>query len=312
MDAGHEIRSGLTSALFALGLAVAMILLVASPARADATSDAEACFLSKINAARTATGAQTLQRDASLAGYARVHSQAMAADGSIYHSSTSDLAPYLPNDWVMWGENVGVGGTCAVLFDAFMASPLHKEILLKPVFQYVGIGVYIDGDGTLWTTHIFLQRQTATTTTTTTAPPATTTTTTPPATTTTPPPPPATTTTTAPPATTTTTAPPATTTTTAPPATTTTTAPPATTTTTGPPDTSNTEPQAASALGTINGPDDPTGPAGTGSLTAAIRNWKSDGILCNDPECGGDQALLALIGAFLLSGSIITTWALRA
>ena len=257
MDAGHEIRSGLTSALFALGLAVAMILLVASPARADATSDAEACFLSKINAARTATGAQTLQRDASLAGYARVHSQAMAADGSIYHSSTSDLAPYLPNDWVMWGENVGVGGTCAVLFDAFMASPLHKEILLKPVFQYVGIGVYIDGDGTLWTTHIFLQRQTATTTTTTTAPPA-------------------------------------------------------TTTTTGPPDTSNTEPQAASALGTINGPDDPTGPAGTGSLTAAIRNWKSDGILCNDPECGGDQALLALIGAFLLSGSIITTWALRA
>ena len=167
MDAGHEIRSGLTSALFALGLAVAMILLVASPARADATSDAEACFLSKINAARTATGAQTLQRDASLAGYARVHSQAMAADGSIYHSSTSDLAPYLPNDWVMWGENVGVGGTCAVLFDAFMASPLHKEILLKPVFQYVGIGVYIDGDGTLWTTHIFLQRQTATTTTTT-------------------------------------------------------------------------------------------------------------------------------------------------
>ena len=88
--------------------------------------------------------------------------------------------------------------------------------------------------------------------------------------------------------------------------------PPATTTTTGPPDTSNTEPQAASALGTINGPDDPTGPAGTGSLTAAIRNWKSDGILCNDTECGGDQALLALIGAFLLSGSIITTWALRA
>ncbi|HDL49030.1 MAG TPA: CAP domain-containing protein [Actinobacteria bacterium] len=294
----------MTSALFALVLAVAMILLVASPARADATSDAEACFLSKINAARTATGAQTLQRDASLAGYARVHSQAMAADGSIYHSSTSDLAPYLPNDWVMWGENVGVGGTCAVLFDAFMASPLHKEILLKPVFQYVGIGVYIDGDGTLWTTHIFLQRQTATTTTTTTAPPATTTTTTPPPTTTTTP--------TAPPSTTTTPPPPAAPPPTTPPAAATPTAPPATTTPPGPPDPSNTEPQAASALGTINGPADPTGPAGTGSLTAAIRNWKSDGILCNDPECGGDQALLALIGAFLLSGSIITTWALRA
>ncbi|NOY56601.1 MAG: CAP domain-containing protein, partial [Actinobacteria bacterium] len=179
MDAGHETRSGLIGALFALVLGLAMVLLVASPALADATSDAEACFLSKINAARTATGAQTLQRDASLAGYARIHSQAMADDGSIYHSTTGDLAPYLPSDWVMWGENVGVGGTCAILFDAFMASPLHKENLLNPVFQYAGIGVYIDVDGTLWTTHIFLQRQTATTTTTTTTAPPTTTTTAP-------------------------------------------------------------------------------------------------------------------------------------
>ncbi len=303
MNAGHHPRSRLAGALLALVFLVAPVLLTATPALADSPTDTEACFLSKINAARSSTGAQPLARDATLAGYARTHSQAMAANGGIYHSSTGDLAPYLPTDWMMWGENVGVGGTCAVLFNAFMASPHHKENLLNPAFQYAGIGDFVDSNGTLWTTHVFLQRQTTSTT----QPPTTTTTQAP------------TTSTTTPPATTTTTQAP-TTTTTAPPTTavalppTTSTAPPSPTTTTTT-TTTTTEALAALPASTTTqvAPEaPPSGPNVAGSLTAAIRGWQSRGVLCNDPECGGDQVLLAFIGALLLSGSAITTWALRA
>jgi hypothetical protein len=298
VNAGHELSSRTARALFAVAIASSLVLAIASPARADASTDAEACFLSNINAARSSSGAPALHSDAALAGYARVHSQAMAAQGSIYHSSTADLTPYLPSDWKMWGENVGVGGTCAALFDAFMGSPPHKQNLLNADFQYVGIGVFIDGAGTMWTTHVFLQRAAVPTTTTTTAPP-TTTTSAPPTTTSAPP-----TTTSAPPTTTTTSAPPTPTTTpTAPPTTTTT---PATTTTTelvAAPTTTTTTAGGAIALSTPSSPN--------GVLASALHSWESHGVLCSDTSCGGDQLLLAFIGALLLGGSAVTTWALR-
>ncbi len=299
---------------------IAATLFVAQPALADTTSDAEACFLAKINAARVATGAQKLSSDSTLAGYARIHSKAMAENGSIYHSSTNDLAPYLPGDWMKWGENVGVGGSCDALFDAFWASPSHHDNLLDPVFQYAGIGVYIDGSSVIWTTHVFLQRASApATTTTTTAPPPVTTTTSPPPTTTTHPP--TTTTTTHPPATTSTTHPPATTTT-QPPATTTTTPTPASTSTTtstvatSPPTTTlaSTTTGATSTTASEGVPETTTTttrPDSASSLASLVGDWENDGVLCSEGRCGGDQALLAFIGVVLLGGSALTTWSLR-
>lgn len=290
--------------------AMAATILVAQPALADATSDAETCFLAKINAARVANRTPTLTTNSTLTEYARTHSKAMHEHGSIYHSSTDDLAPYLPDDWMQWGENVGVGGSCDALFDAFWASSSHRENLLDPVYQYAGIGVYIDENSVIWTTHVFLQRQNApATTTTTTAPPPTTTTAPPPTTTTTHP------TTTTSTSTTTAPPPPTTTPTQAPTTTGTPTTSTSTTETTGPvtttasTTTTSTTASAAAFPTTTTTTVSAEQPAST--LASLIGSWESDGLLCSESRCGGDQALLAFIGVVLLGGSAVTTWSLR-
>jgi hypothetical protein len=303
---------------------MAAMVFAAQPALADTTSNTEACFLAKINAARTAAGAQKLTANSTLAGYARIHSKVMSQHGSIYHSSTNDLEPYLPDDWIKWGENVGVGGSCDALFDAFWASSSHRENLLDPVFQSAGIGVYIDDNSVIWTTHVFLQRQNAPATTTTTAPPPTTTTAPPPTTTsstTTTAPPPSTTTTTQAPSTTTTTQAPTTTaapTTTSPATTTPTTtstgapAPTETTSTTEPPTTTaSTTPTTAPAALPLTTTTTVPAEQPARALASIAGNWESDGVLCSEGRCGGDQALLAFIGVMLLGGSALTTWSLR-
>jgi len=326
-----------------LGFTLAILTAAAPIVRASESTDLEACFFSKINAARVANGAPALVRDSNLVSYARIHSEAMYDNGGVYHSSAGDLDPYLPDDWLKWGENVGFGYECPGLFDAFMASQSHRENLLDPDFQYAGIGVYFDETGAIWTTHIFLYRQTApASSTTTTKPPSTTTTSAPPptttvgttttitvpTTTTTTAPAPTTTATTAPPTTTTppTTRPPATTTSAAPSATTTTTVPttttasPTTVTTTlastttsstttsttspPPPSSSTTTPRATTAALT-------NGPTAMGPVGSLVAHWEADGVLCSGGRCGGDQALLAFIGVVLLSGTVLTTWALR-
>jgi hypothetical protein len=285
---------------------MAAMVFAAQPALADTTSNTEACFLAKINAARTAAGAQNLTANSTLAGYARIHSKVMSQHGSIYHSSTNDLEPYLPDDWIKWGENVGVGGSCDALFDAFWASSSHRENLLDPVFQSAGIGVYIDDNSVIWTTHVFLQRQNAPTTTSSTTTTA---------------PPPSTTTTTQAPSTTTTTQAPTTTaapTTTSPATTTPTTtstgapAPTETTSTTEPPTTTaSTTPTTAPAALPLTTTTTVPAEQPARALASIAGNWESDGVLCSEGRCGGDQALLAFIGVMLLGGSALTTWSLR-
>jgi len=39
---------------------------------------------------------------------------------------------------------------------ALMASPTHRANILKPEYQYIGVGSYIDDTGHFWTTEIFL------------------------------------------------------------------------------------------------------------------------------------------------------------
>ena len=156
-------------------------------------------FVDKINQLRASLGLPTLAVDPELAAQARVWSQTMKDAGNIFHSKALDAG--ISADWEKLGENVGVGDTVDVLFDAFVNSPKHYENLVDPVYRYVGVGVVWDGDR-MFTTHRFMAlfppEETTTTeapratipaelpavdpvdppTTTTTAPPTTTTTTT--------------------------------------------------------------------------------------------------------------------------------------
>jgi uncharacterized protein YkwD len=90
-----------------------------------------------------------------LARYAKAHSQAMATDGYIYHSTGDQLRGALDGyDWELGGENVGVGGSLESLEDAFMASELHRRNILRRVYDHAAVGI-VRADDRIWITVIF-------------------------------------------------------------------------------------------------------------------------------------------------------------
>ena len=110
----------------------------AAPAGASTSSD-EAAFVADINALRVSRGLAPLVVDSRLVGNARRWAGVMGAAGRIWHNP--NLAGEGPGDWLLLGENVGVGPSERSLHNAFVASPHHLENLLDRRFQSIGIGV---------------------------------------------------------------------------------------------------------------------------------------------------------------------------
>ena len=123
------------------------------PASASAASD-ESCFLSAINAARSAAGVAPLSIQGDLLQIARSWSQTMATAGQLFHDP--NLAKLAPSSWQTLGENVGIGPTCDAIAQAFMNSPEHRRNILDPAFTTVGVGVVDAAGGTVWVTEDFM------------------------------------------------------------------------------------------------------------------------------------------------------------
>lgn len=149
-QAGANLRSG----------DVATSAAVATAATAAATppppAQAEAEFVARINSLRAARGLGSLTVDGELTAASRSWASVMAGEGRIFHSS--NLAQGLSTRWAKLGENVGVGGELASLFDAFVASPSHLENLVDPAYTHVGVGVVVSGNR-MFTTHRFMAVQ---------------------------------------------------------------------------------------------------------------------------------------------------------
>lgn len=111
---------------------------------------AENEFASRINSYRSSSGLAALSRSGSLDSYARSWAKKMAENGSISHSNIGSLL----GEWSSVGENVGVGNSVGAIFDSLVASAPHKSNMLGD-FTHMGIGVYQDASGNLWTTHVF-------------------------------------------------------------------------------------------------------------------------------------------------------------
>lgn len=114
------------------------------------SSSAEGDFASSINSYRSSNGHSSLSRDGSLDSYARSWAKRMADDGGIGHSNVGSLIP----PWSSVGENVGTGSSVSAVFNALKASSGHSANMLGD-FTHMGIGVYRDGSGQLWTAHVF-------------------------------------------------------------------------------------------------------------------------------------------------------------
>jgi uncharacterized protein YkwD len=139
----------LISALLFLGLTL------------DSTAHAEQQFgrrrqmLALTNDDRQARDRADLSFAARVSRYAKAHSREMADKGYLFHSSDDQLRNAFDGlEWSLGGENVGVGGSLESLEDAFMASKLHRENILRPEFDHAAIGV-ARADGRIWVTVIF-------------------------------------------------------------------------------------------------------------------------------------------------------------
>ncbi len=117
------------------------------------TRDAESAFAAKINSARRADGKGSLILDPELSQAARSHTYGMKQRSLLYHTP-SDRLRWKVTNWVMLGENVGVGGSVDSLHTAFMNSPAHRDNILQGGFVHVGVGTVRDG-AQMWVTVIF-------------------------------------------------------------------------------------------------------------------------------------------------------------
>ena len=127
----------------------------ASPAAAQSAAEMsdEWKFLADTNSERAAAGLSELQMAAAVVPGARDHSATQARENRLWHTELRDsIAPDVPC-WTRLGENVGYGGSEAIVHAALMASPEHRANLLGD-FNVVGIGV-VHSDERTWVTQQF-------------------------------------------------------------------------------------------------------------------------------------------------------------
>ena len=148
----HAFRA--TKVVIALGVVLAFSLLAtAQPASASVTDRGYMVHLT--NADRERHDVDDLKIDRLLCEYAERHSREMASAGSLFHSTDDQLRAALGSRrWVIAGENVGVGTDLPALERAFMASPPHRENVLRTTYVHAAVGVVTRGNR-VWVTVIF-------------------------------------------------------------------------------------------------------------------------------------------------------------
>ncbi len=149
-------------AVFALLLAVAVLLAPAFAAAQDYDPAAEQELVRLLNVERAKQGLPALQTDDSLRDAARAHSQLMARAGKLSHQFPGEppVAKRLAATGVHFdysGENVAYDYSTEAAHQGFMHSPPHRANMLKPEYNAVGIGVVKKGDQ-IWVTQDFAHR----------------------------------------------------------------------------------------------------------------------------------------------------------
>jgi hypothetical protein len=149
-------RKAIAAALIGLIAGAGVVVMQAAPAAADTISPTlESGFVVKINALRAAKGLGQLAVHDQLVSIGRSWAQQMANAGEISHNA--NFPNQVTVNWKKLGENVGRGGEIDSLFQAFVNSPAHYANLVDPAFNYVGVGVVVKPDGTMFTSHQFMQ-----------------------------------------------------------------------------------------------------------------------------------------------------------
>lgn len=134
----------------------------APPGDAERGEGDEATVLAMLSKARKSEGAPKLRDDATLTRMARAQAERMARAGSLAHDA-GDGTPdeRLEREGVSAryvGENVAHASSLRGAHRVLWASPSHRQNLLSPRFESVGVGVARSADGTLWVAQLFAGR----------------------------------------------------------------------------------------------------------------------------------------------------------
>ena len=119
-----------------------------------------ALMVSLVNQARGEAGLPTLVVDFAMAAVARSHSIDMATNDYFAHTNLAGLSPFdrMRNAGIAYqgaGENIARYGSTAAAHAGLMDSPGHRANILNERFARIGIGVFIDGTGSMFFTQLF-------------------------------------------------------------------------------------------------------------------------------------------------------------
>jgi len=155
---------------FVFLIALWATLLVLAPLVRAAEGDPgltrlEDALYGAVNQVRQREGLIPLRRDTAVDRVARAHSQDMVARGYFAHETPEGLTPpdRLARGGVtgisLAGENVGLtsrGDPNREIVEGWLASPVHRQNLLAPMFNVTGIGVARAADGTFFYTQLYV------------------------------------------------------------------------------------------------------------------------------------------------------------
>lgn len=147
--------SFLTTGLVVAGAGSASASTWAVPASADTSVDPlanldefETRIMIRINHARKAAGRRPVRSfDGCLDGLAERWAAHLAALGELVHR---DQSPILDRCHLTWaGETLvrGTGITPGEVVKAWLQSPAHRAVIMKPRANRAGVGIRIDGQG---------------------------------------------------------------------------------------------------------------------------------------------------------------------
>ncbi len=124
------------------------------PPRVDPDRAASLDLFNRLNDERAARGLRPLVWDEHLSNSAYAWSAEMAMSG-FRHSDLNLLLAGLSNvgENIAWGR--GSGFTTSNIHVSWMRSDGHRQNILSPAYDVVGIGVFTSLDGTMWATEQF-------------------------------------------------------------------------------------------------------------------------------------------------------------
>jgi uncharacterized protein YkwD len=113
---------------------------------------AERALFEAVNRERAAQGLPALHWDEALAAAARQHAHRMAQENQLSHQlpgepAVQDRATQAGARFSLIAENIAVAPNPATIHSAWMQSPHHRENILDPQLNGVGIAVIKSGDG---------------------------------------------------------------------------------------------------------------------------------------------------------------------